>query len=53
MPNLRFALNHHDEPDVALFDFTSMFAARNSLHVKERRGRQLLSCLVGDGLLEV
>ena len=53
LPNLRFALNHKNEPDVALFDFTSMFAARSSCHVKERHGKQLLSCLVGDGLLEV
>ena len=53
LPNLQFALNHHGQPDVALFDFTSMFAARNSIHVKERHGKQLLSCLVGDGLLEV
>ena len=27
LPHLEFALNHHGEPDVALFDFTSMFAA--------------------------
>ena len=52
LPNLKFALNHHGEPDVALFDFTSMFAARNSMHVRERHSKQLLSCLVGDGLLE-
>ena len=53
LPNLKFALNHHGQPDVALFDFTSMFASRNSIHVKERHSKQLLSCLVGDGLLEV
>ena len=29
LPHLEFALNHHGEPDVALFDFTSMFAAGN------------------------
>ena len=53
LPNLQFALNHRGTPDVALFDFTSMFAARNSVYVKERRGKQLLSFIVGDGLLEV
>jgi hypothetical protein len=25
LPQLDFALNHYDEPDVALFDFTSIF----------------------------
>ena len=53
LPNLQFALNHRGTPDVALFDFTSMYAARNSINVKERRGSQLLSFIIGDGLLEV
>ena len=53
LPNLQFALNHRGTPDVALFDFTSMYAARNSVYVKERKGRQLLSFIIGDGLLEV
>ena len=53
LPNLSFALNHKGQPDVALFDFTSMFAARNSIFVKERNGKQLLSFIIGDGLLEV
>ena len=52
LPDLDFALNHHGEPDVALFDFTSMFAASNSCYVKEKYGKQLLVGLVGDGLLE-
>ena len=42
LPELKFEMNHHDEPDVALFDFTSMFAASNSCYVKERHGKQLL-----------
>lgn len=25
LPNLSFAFNHHGNPDVAMFDFTSMF----------------------------
>ena len=41
LPELEFTLNHHGEPDVALFDFTSMFAASNSAYVKEKDGRQL------------
>ena len=43
LPNMQFALNHHSEPDVAVFDFTSMFAARSACHVRERRGRQLVT----------
>ena len=53
LPDMDFALNHHGEPDVALFDFTSMFQASNSCYVKEKYGKQLLLGLVGDGLLEV
>ena len=53
LPDLNFSINHHGEPDVALFDFTSMFAASNSTFVKEKNGKQLLCALVGDGLLEV
>lgn len=53
LPDMDFALNHHGEPDVALFDFTSMFQASNSCYVKEKHGKQLLLGLVGDGLLEV
>ena len=53
LPDLNFSINHHGEPDVALFDFTSMFAASNSTYVKEKSGKQLLCTLVGDGLLEV
>ena len=46
-------MNHHGEPDVAIFDFTSMFAANNSAYVQEKFGKQLLCALVGDGLIEV
>jgi len=52
LPELDFELNHHGEADVALFDFTSMFAASNSSYVKEKNGKQILLTLVGDGLLE-
>lgn len=52
LPHLDFAINHHGEPDVALFDFTSMFASGSACHVIEKKNRQLLLGLVGDGLLE-
>jgi len=52
LPHLEFAMNHHGEPDVALFDFTSMFAAGFASHVMEKKNKQLLFGLVGDGLLE-
>ena len=52
LPHLEFAVNHHGEPDVALFDFTSMFAAGYASHVMEKNKKQLLFGLVGDGLLE-
>ncbi|KAJ0183988.1 hypothetical protein K1T71_000411 [Dendrolimus kikuchii] len=52
LPLRDFALNHYGEPDVALFDFTSMYAADNASMVYERYGRRLLCQLVGDSLLE-
>ncbi|XP_049885188.1 protein-methionine sulfoxide oxidase mical3b-like isoform X3 [Pectinophora gossypiella] len=52
LPLRDFALNHYGEPDVALFDFTSMYAAENASMVYERHGRRLLCQLVGDSLLE-
>ncbi|XP_058822163.1 F-actin-monooxygenase Mical isoform X2 [Topomyia yanbarensis] len=52
MPNIEFAVNHYGKPDVAMFDFTSMFAADNSCKVTVRKNYRLLSCLVGDSLLE-
>lgn len=53
MPNLEFAVNHYGQPDVAMFDFTSMYAAENASKVLERNGHRLLMILVGDSLLEV
>lgn len=52
MPNLEFAVNHYGKPDVAMFDFTSMFAAENSSRITVRKNYRLLQCLVGDSLLE-
>ncbi|KAJ2954071.1 hypothetical protein O0L34_g2286 [Tuta absoluta] len=52
LPLRDFALNHYGEPDVALFDFTSMYAAENASMVYERLGKRVLCQLVGDSLLE-
>nr|XP_033784207.1 F-actin-monooxygenase MICAL2 isoform X7 [Geotrypetes seraphini] len=52
LPSLDFAINHYGQPDVAMFDFTSMYASENAALVRERHGHQLLVCLVGDSLLE-
>jgi len=53
LPQLEFAVNHYGQPDVAMFDFTSMYAAENASHVIQRNGHKLLTTLVGDSLLEV
>lgn len=53
LPSLDFAINHYGQPDVAMFDFSSMYASENAAMVRQRHGRQLLVMLVGDSLLEV
>lgn len=53
LPRLDFALNHYAQPDVAMFDFTSMYQAEHAARVVERNGHKLLLALVGDSLLEV
>ncbi|XP_043285873.1 F-actin-monooxygenase MICAL3 isoform X2 [Venturia canescens] len=52
MMDMEFAVNHYGQPDVAMFDFTSMYAAENASRVLERYGHRLLMTLVGDSLLE-
>ncbi|XP_060742006.1 F-actin-monooxygenase mical2b isoform X7 [Tachysurus vachellii] len=52
LPTLEYAMNHLDQPDVAMFDFTCMYASENAALVRERFGHQLLVALVGDSLLE-
>ncbi|KAJ8006469.1 hypothetical protein DPEC_G00107580 [Dallia pectoralis] len=52
LPSLDYAINHYGQPDVALFDFTCMYASENATLVRKRRGHQLLVTLVGDSLLE-
>ena len=41
------------EDDVALFDFTSLFASENAARIVERKGRRILLCVAGDSLIEV
>lgn len=53
LPTLDFAINHYGQPDVAMFDFTCMYASENAAMVRQRNGHQLLVALVGDSLLEV
>ncbi|KAM4018506.1 F-actin-monooxygenase MICAL2 isoform 4-T6 [Anomaloglossus baeobatrachus] len=52
LPSLDFAINHYEQPDVAMFDFTSMYASDNAAVIRERYGHHLLVALVGDSLLE-
>ncbi|XP_075753045.1 F-actin-monooxygenase MICAL3 isoform X6 [Pelodiscus sinensis] len=52
LPSLNFAINHYGQPDVAMFDFTCMYASENAAMVREQNGHQLLVALVGDSLLE-
>lgn len=53
LPCLEFAVNHYGQPDVAMFDFTSMYAAENASRMAEVAGHRLFITLVGDSLLEV
>ncbi|XP_074213994.1 F-actin-monooxygenase MICAL3 isoform X32 [Camelus bactrianus] len=52
LPSLDFAINHYGQPDVAMFDFTCMYASENAALVREHNGHPLLVALVGDSLLE-
>ncbi|XP_056272569.1 F-actin-monooxygenase mical2b isoform X3 [Pseudoliparis swirei] len=52
LPSLDYAINHYGQADVAMFDFTSMYASENAALIREKHGHQLLVSLVGDSLLE-
>ncbi|XP_051979020.1 F-actin-monooxygenase mical2b-like isoform X6 [Xyrauchen texanus] len=52
LPSLDYAINHYGQPDVAMFDFTCMYASENAALLREKNGHQLLVALVGDSLLE-
>lgn len=51
--NLEFATNHRGNHDVAIFDFTSLFASEHASMIMERKGKRLLMGVAGDTLLEV
>lgn len=53
LPSLDYAINHYGQPDVAMFDFTCMYASENAALIREKCGHELLVALVGDSLLEV
>ena len=53
LPHMDFAVNGQNGEDIALFDFTSMYAAENAAMIFEMKGRRLLTCLAGDSLMEV
>ncbi|XP_056367334.1 F-actin-monooxygenase MICAL1 isoform X2 [Oenanthe melanoleuca] len=52
LPELEFALNHRELPDVDMFDFTCMTRSENAALVREHNGSRLLLGLVGDCLVE-
>lgn len=52
LPELEFALNHRNQPDVDMFDFTCMTRSENAALVREHNGARLLLGLVGDCLVE-
>ena len=53
LPQLEYATNHHDEPDVAVFDFATLAIADYSCLAKRRAERDLLQVVVGDSAIEV
>uniref|UniRef100_A0A671KN41 F-actin monooxygenase n=1 Tax=Sinocyclocheilus anshuiensis TaxID=1608454 RepID=A0A671KN41_9TELE len=52
LPSLDYAINHYGQSDVAMFDFTCMYASENAALVREKNSHQMLVALVGDSLLE-
>ena len=48
-----YIMCYRGEDDVALFDFTSLFASENAARIVERKGRRVLLCVAGDSLNEV
>ncbi|CAB3982261.1 F-actin-monooxygenase MICAL3 isoform X14, partial [Paramuricea clavata] len=52
LPHLDFAVNPQNNEDIAMFDFTSMYAAENAAMIFEMKGHRLLTCLAGDSLME-
>ncbi|XP_062516077.1 myosin-2 heavy chain-like isoform X2 [Corticium candelabrum] len=52
LPHYDFEPMTDGRPDVALFDFTSMYAADHAARILERNGKRLMLALVGDSILE-
>ncbi len=52
LPVEDFAPNARGQPDVAIFDFTNLYHARNASKIRVVKGYQLLMCIVGDSLME-
>eukprot|EP00118_Oscarella_pearsei_P011308 m.75015 g.75015 ORF g.75015 m.75015 type:complete len:1378 (+) comp35924_c0_seq5:1629-5762(+) len=52
LPKYEFAQTVDGRLDVALFDFTSMYATDSAARIFERKGKKLMVALVGDSLLE-
>ncbi|EDO33044.1 predicted protein [Nematostella vectensis] len=52
LDTFEFKITDRGQPDVAVFDFTSIKKAENSARIRERKGSKLLIGLVGDSLLE-
>ena len=53
LPELEFQTDRYGKEDVAIFDFAALHQAEHACMVKERQGKKLLHCIVGDTLLEV
>ena len=53
LPKVEFKKLSNGEPDIALFDFTSLKKAENASRIIERRKKKLVLALVGDSLIEV
>ncbi|PIK37441.1 putative protein-methionine sulfoxide oxidase mical2b-like [Apostichopus japonicus] len=52
LPKFDFEVNHSNRPDVAMFDFTSVYQACHAALIREKNGHKLLACMVGDGLYQ-
>ncbi|KAI6653684.1 Protein-methionine sulfoxide oxidase MICAL3-like [Oopsacas minuta] len=52
MPHFEFSKTHQGENDVALFDFTSLFASQHASKIIKRKGKSLLLLVAGDTLIE-
>ena len=53
LPSLDYAVSAQNTEDIAMFDFTSMYAAENAAMIFEMKGHRLLTCLAGHSLMEV